>query len=56
MWGGFFYCVNANKKMDGKVRQVICCILCYNNSIDAFSVVKTQAWKGIIDHITKPIK
>jgi hypothetical protein len=53
---GFFYCVNANKKMDGKVLEVICRILCYNNSIDAFSMIKTQVWKRIIGHITKPIE
>ncbi len=60
LYVGFFscvnYCVNANKKMDGKVPQVICCILCYNNSIDACNMIKTQAWKGIIGHITKPIE
>jgi hypothetical protein len=42
--------------MDGKVPQVICCIFCYNNSINAFSMIKTQVWKGIISHITKPIQ
>jgi hypothetical protein len=60
LYVGFFYyvnnCVNANNKMDGKVPQVIFCILCYNNSIDAFSMIKTQVWKGIIGHITKPIE
>jgi hypothetical protein len=56
LYVGFFNCVNANKKMNGKVSQVICCILCYNKSIDAFSVIKTQVWKAIIGHITKPIE
>ncbi len=56
LYVGFFYCVNANKKMNGKVPQVICCKLCYNNSIDAFCMIKTQVWKGIIGHITKPIE
>jgi hypothetical protein len=54
LYVGFFYCVNANKKMDGKVPQFICCIFCYNMSIDAFCMIKTQVWKGIIGHITKP--
>jgi len=49
------YCVNDEKEVDGKVPQIMCCMFCYNNLIDASSLVRTQAMKGIIlNH--KPMK
>jgi len=48
------YCENDKKEVDGKVLQM-CCMFCYNNIIDASSLVRTQAMKGIIlDY--KPMK
>jgi hypothetical protein len=49
------YCVNDKKEVDGKVLQVICCMFCYNNLINASSLVRTQAMKGIISNY-KPMK
>jgi len=36
--------------MDGKAPQVMCCMFYYNNPIDAYSLAKTKARKGIISY------
>jgi hypothetical protein len=36
--------------MDEKVREVMCCILCYNSLLDVSSLITTQARKWIISY------
>jgi hypothetical protein len=40
---GVFHCVYDNKEIDGKGPQVMCCMFCYKNSIDASHLAITQA-------------
>jgi hypothetical protein len=39
------YYVNNNKGLYGKVPQVICCMLCYNNPVNASSLVRIKTSK-----------
>jgi hypothetical protein len=36
--------------MDGKALQVMCCMFYHNSPIDAYSLAKTEARKGIISY------
>jgi hypothetical protein len=44
---GFLLC-NDNREMDRKVHHVACCMFYYNIPIDALSLTRIQARKGII--------
>jgi deoxycytidylate deaminase len=47
---GVFHCYH--KEIDGKGPQVMCCMFCYNNSIDASNLAITQARKKYIYYKT----
>ncbi len=40
-----FYCVNDNKKVNGKAPRVIYCMLCYNSRVDASNLMRIQVGK-----------
>jgi hypothetical protein len=42
---GVFHCYH--KEINGKDPQVMCCMFCYKNSIDASNLAITQARKNI---------
>lgn len=46
---GFYY-VNDNKKLDRKVLQVMCCMFCHNNIVNAYNMIITQVRKWMISY------
>jgi hypothetical protein len=44
-YAGYFYCVNNNKKVNGKVHGVMYCMFCYNSLVDASNLIRIQVVK-----------